>query len=131
MDIANCRMFQPVKSDFSKVSTDNFLKLEFANKGKGALDIGNILICKEVTRHMPAYFKYQTAPNISYTYTRSVPSKLFNYKDTIRDFNIHDHQLPTCSCSSSPCIYSPAAHVITDSDSEVIYLYKNLQIILK
>ena len=106
-------MFQPVKSDFSNVSTDKFLKLEFANKGIDALNIGNILNHKEVTKHIPAYFKYQTTPKISYTYTRSVASKLFNYKETIRDFNIHDHQLPTCSCSSSPYRYSPAGHVIT------------------
>ena len=82
-------------------------------KGIDALNIGNILNHKEVTKHIPVYFKYQTTPKISYTYTRSVASKLFNYKDTIRDFNIHDHQLPTCSCSSSPYLYSPAGHVIT------------------
>ena len=31
----------------------------------------------------------------------------------MRDFNTHDHQLPTCSCSSPPYLYSPAGHVIT------------------
>ena len=56
-----CRMFQPVKSDFSNVS-DKVLKLEFANKGIYALNIGNILNHKEVTKHILAYFKYQTTP---------------------------------------------------------------------
>ena len=123
LDIANCRMFQPVKSDFSNVSTDKFLKLEFANKGIDALNIRNILNHEEVTKHILAYFKYQTTSKISYTNTvRSVASKLFNYKETIRDFNIHDHQLPTCSCSSSPYLYSPNGHVITKNLKIVDYL---------
>ena len=37
----------------------------------------------------------------------------FNYKETIRDFNIHDHQLPTYSCSSSAYLYPLAGHAIT------------------
>ena len=113
LDIANCRIFQPVKPNFSNVSTDKFLKLEFANKGIDALNIGNILNQKEATKHIPAYVKYKTTPKISYTDIIYVASKLFNYKESIRDFNIHDHQLPTCSCSSSPYLYSPAGHVIT------------------
>ena len=69
LDIANCRMFLPVKSDFSNVSTDKFLKLKFANKGIDTLNIGNILNHKEVTKHIPAYFKCQATPKISYTYS--------------------------------------------------------------
>ena len=91
LDIANCRMFLPVKSDFSNVSTDKFLKLKFANKGIDTLNIGNILNHKEVTKHIPAYFKCQATPKISYTYTNSVASKVFNYKQSIRDFKLNEH----------------------------------------
>ena len=83
LDIANCRMFLPVKSDFSNVSTDKFLKLKFANKGIDPLNIGNILNHKEVTKHIPAYFKCQATPKISYTYTNSVASKVFNYNQFV------------------------------------------------
>ena len=91
----------PVKSDFSNVSTDKFLKLKFANKGIDTLNIGNILNHKEVTKHIPAYFKCQATPKISYT--NSVASKVFNSKQSIRDFKLNEHgnQLPLCSCSSS------------------------------
>ena len=108
-------MFLPVKSDFSKVSTDKFLKLKFANKGIDTLNIGNILNHREVTKHIPAYFKCQATPKISYTYTKSVASKVFNYKQSIRDFklNKHGNQLPPCSCSSSAYLYSLVEHIVT------------------
>ena len=64
-------MFLPVKSDFSNVSTDKFLKLKFANKGIDTLNIGNILNHKEVTKHIPAYFK---CPSERCIYRASRPS---------------------------------------------------------
>ena len=55
------------------------------------------------------------ARKISYTYTNSIASKVFNYKQSLRDFKLNEYgsQPPLCSCSSSTYLYSPAGHVVT------------------
>ena len=75
----------------------------------------NILHHKDVTESIPAYFKHQCAPQISYSYTRPIASKIFNYKQSLQDwrFTNHDVHTPSCSCSSSQFLYSPAGHIIT------------------
>lgn len=52
---------------------------------------------------------------MSYNYTSTTASKLFNYKQTLQDINIeHLNGIPPkCSCSSYPNNFSPAGHVIT------------------
>jgi len=68
-----------------------------------------------VQTNVPAYFKQQTATIISYTYTSTIASKMFNHRKTLRQLNIDDHRLtpPVCSCSSSPFNYNPIGHIIT------------------
>ena len=114
LDIANCRLFKPVNSSLSKDSPDRFLHLKFANKGIDAININNILHNKNVRKTIPPYFKYQSNPKISYTYTRSIASKLFNYRQSLQDwrFTNHDYDSP-CSCSSSQFLYQPAGHIVT------------------
>lgn len=55
-----------------------------------------------------------TTPCISYNYTWTIASKLFNYKKTLECLDIEhlNGSPPTCSCSS-PFNYSPAGHVST------------------
>ena len=115
LDIANCRMFKPVNSDIPSESPRKFLNMKFANKGIDAINIGNILNHRDVVKNIPPYFKCQTTPKISYTYTNSIASKIFNYKQSLRDFKLNEHgsQPPLCSCSSSTYLYSPAGHVVT------------------
>ena len=94
---------------------DKFLHIKFANKGIDAINIDNILHHKDVTKSIPAYFKHQSAPKISYSYTRPIASKIFNYKQSLQywRFTYHDVHNPSCSCSSSQFLYSPAGHIVT------------------
>ena len=121
LDIANCRMFKPVNSDIPNESPRKFLNMKFANKGIDAINIGNILNHRDVVKNIPPYFKCQTTPKISYTYTNSIASKIFNYKQSLRDFKLNEHasQPPLCSCSSSTYLYSPAGHVVTGNLNRV------------
>ena len=83
--------------------------------GIDAVNLSNILRHKKVQSCIPEYFKSKSTPRISYTYTPTIASKLFNYKQTLQSLDI-DHLIlnpPTCSCSSSPFNYSPAGHIIT------------------
>ena len=115
LDIANCRMFKPVNSDIPNESPRKFLNTKFANKGIDAINIENILNHRDIVKNIPSYFKYQTTPKISYTYTNSIASKMFNYKQSLPDFKLNEHtsQPPLCSCSSSTYLYSPAGYVVT------------------
>ena len=115
LDIGNCRLFKHVNSSVPIDTSDKFLHLKFANKGIDAININNILHHKDVIKSIPAYFKHQCAPKISYSYTRPIASKIFNYKQSLQDwrFTNHDVHTPSCSCSSSQFLYSPAGHIIT------------------
>ena len=91
-----------------------FLHLKYDNKGIDAVNI-NILNHKNVQSCIPPYFKMKSTPYISYRYTSTIASKLFNHKQTLQCLDIEQlRQNPLkCSCSSSPFNYSPAGHIIT------------------
>jgi len=90
------------------------LNLHFANKGLDAINIANIFHHKSLQANVPAYFKQQDAPIISYTYTSTIASKNFNHRETLQHLNIDDPRLtpPVCFYSSSPFNYNPIGHVI-------------------
>jgi hypothetical protein len=50
--------------------------------------ISNILNRKEVVKEFPPYFKNQSVPIVSYSYTNSIGRKIFNYKEALQDINI-------------------------------------------
>ena len=114
-DIANNRLFKPVLINQNTSTSRIFLKLKFENKGIDAINISNLFRNKGVTSKIPTYFQHRDSPLISYTYTKPVASKLFNYKQALKHLNVHDFKAnpPPCTCSSSPFLYSPAGHIIT------------------
>ena len=79
LDVAKFRLYKPVQT-VSPEETRDFLKLDFRNKGLDAVNISNILNHKKVTSTMPAYFKNQSPPIISYSYSSPIATKIFNYK---------------------------------------------------
>jgi hypothetical protein len=70
---------------------------------------------KNVQSCVPPYFKMKSKACISYRYTFTIASKLFNYKQTLQCLDIEQlrQNPPTCSCSFSPFNYSPVGHIIT------------------
>ena len=115
LDIGRFRLFKPVLTHETESEKRSFLPLFFANKGLDAINLGNILHHKSVKSKVPPYFKDQSVPIISYTYTSPIAPKIFNHKRVLQDLNIDDFKAkpPDCSCNSSPFKYSPAGHVIT------------------
>lgn len=104
MDIAYHRLFKPTQTENTAHAPRHFFKLQYANKGIDAVNISNILNHKKVQSCIPPYFKIKSTPCISYNYTSTVASKLFNYKQTLEDLDIEHlkDNPPTCSCSSAP-----------------------------
>ena len=116
LDTAQYRLFRPVCSDL--LSTDaktHFIKLDFINKGIDAVNLPSILRSKSVTETVPTYFKEKEPPIISYTYTKTIASKIFNFSATLLDLDYHQfHNNPSPrKCNTSSHLYEPYGHVIT------------------
>ena len=78
LDTVQYRLFRPVRSDL--LSTDAktyFIKLDFINKGIDAVNLPSILRSKSVTETEPTYFEEKELLIISYTYTKTIASKIF------------------------------------------------------
>ena len=84
LDTAQYRLSRPVCSDL--LSTDaktHFIKLNFINKCIDAVNLPSILRSKPVTETVPAYFKEEEPPIISYTYTNTIASKISKFSSTL------------------------------------------------
>ena len=90
MDIANHRLFRPVFEHSEELQKRSFFNLKFTNKSIDAINISNILHHKRVKRNIPSYFKDKYSPLVSYSYTNSVASKIFNHKKVLQNLNIDD-----------------------------------------
>ena len=66
-----------------------------------------------VTETVPTHFK--EPPIISYTYTKTIDSKIFNFSSTLSDLDYHQfYNNPSqCECNTSSHLYQPYGHVIT------------------
>jgi hypothetical protein len=65
----------PVRYEPLHENNRNFLHIPFANKGIDATYLNR----KEVVKEIPPYFKNQSVPIVSYSYTNSISRKIFNY----------------------------------------------------
>ena len=117
LDTAQYRLFRPVLSDL--LSTDaktHFIKLDFINKGIDAVNLPSTLRSKSVTETVPTYFKEKEPPIISYTYTKTIASKIFNFSSTLSGLDYYQFRKnpSQCECNTSSHLYQPYGHVITD-----------------
>ena len=86
LDISSNRLFKAARlCDYTETKNRPLLKIKFANDGMDALTLNNILNQKSVQSNIPPYFQNKESPCISYSYTRSVASKIFNYKKSAAD----------------------------------------------
>ena len=97
LDTAQHRLFRPVRSDLR--STDaktHFIKLNFIVNDIDAVNLPSILRSKSVTETVPTYFKEKEPPIISYTYTKTIASKSFNFSSTLSSLDYHQfHKSPS------------------------------------
>ena len=116
LDISSNRLFKAVRvGEPTETRNRPFLNVQFSNKGIDALNVSNILNQKSVQNKIPPYFQCKESPCISYSYTRSVASKIFNYKASLQqlDFQGLSHDPPPCKCSDSKFLYAPCDHIVT------------------
>ena len=116
LDISSNRLFKAVRvGEPSETRNHPFLKVKFANKGIDALNLSNMLNQISVQSKIPPCFQYKESPCISYSYTRSVASKIFNYKASLQQIDFDGlSQNPTpCSCCDSEFLCTPCGHIVT------------------
>ena len=108
-----------IKDSGSSINTDGkhrrgFLNIYFDNKGIDMVNLPTILHSKRVRATVPTYLNNISPPIVSYTYPKTIASKVFNFKQTLKNL---DFEVGTtgssCQCNGSPYIYVPAGHVVT------------------
>jgi len=101
LDVVHHRLYKPILTNSYTPEKSTYLNLHFANKELDAINIANIFHHKSMQSNVPAYFKQQAAPIISYTYTSTISSKIFNHRKTLQHPNIDDPRLTPAVCSCS------------------------------
>ena len=116
--------YQNLDIDLNKF--DSFLVIDFSHKYIDLLNIPQILHNQELLKAFPSKHTY---PKISFKYSRTLGSIVFNYSQfckNVRSENINDYP---CSCDSSPFKDVTHNHVITGNleildDDELKAIFK-------
>ena len=91
------------------------MKIEYLHKGIRAINLPGLLRCKLGTDRFPVYFKHREPPIISYQYSNTVASKLFNFSPTLSNLDVTNYLSSprSCLCQMSKYCYQPHGHIIT------------------
>ena len=130
--IANFRLFRPVRSDVPAEKPKHFMEIKFFNKAVDAINLPALLRSTSVTNKIPVYFRDKEPPIVSYEYTSTVASKLFNFAPALSNLNVSEYfsNPRTCQCKESKFCYEPLGHVIT-GDLRVIENAKLRELVAK
>ena len=115
LDIANYRLFRPMQSDVPAEKPKHFMKIKFLNKAVDAINLPGLLRSTSVTDKIPVYFRDKEPPTVSYEYTSTIASKLFNFAPTLSNLNVSEYlsNSQTCQCKESKFCFEPHGHVVT------------------
>ena len=93
---------------------DNFFHYRLST-GIDTINLTDILIHINVTNKILPYFKDKPITIISYSYTSTIASNIFNYKRLLQNLEIEDFNAisPKCTCTNSPFKYGPSSQVVT------------------
>ena len=114
LDIANYRLFRPVRSGVPAEKPKHFMKIKFLNKAVDAINLP-LLRSTSVTDKIQVYFRDKEPPIVSYEYTSTVASKMFNFPPALSNLNVSEYlsNPQTCQCKESKFCHEPHGHVIT------------------
>ena len=69
LDIANYKLFRPVRSDVPAEKLKHFMKIKFLNKPVDAINIPTLLRSTSVTDKIPVYFRVKEPPELCHMNT--------------------------------------------------------------
>ena len=104
-----------MRRDVPAENPKHFIKIIFFNKAVDAIKLPALLRSISVTNKIPVYFRDKEPPIVSYEYTSTVSSKLFNFSPALSNLNVSEcfSNPQTCQCKESKFCYEPHGHVIT------------------
>ena len=108
------------------------MKITFLIKAVDAINLAALLLSTSVTDKIPVYFRDKRLSIVSYEYTSTVASKLFNFAPTLSNFSVSEYlsNPQTCQCKESKFCYEPHGHVII-GDLRVIENAKLRELVAK
>ena len=109
----HCLKLQDDSAKKDKLKRD-FMNVLFHNKGLDMINLPKLLNSTVVMKSVPDFLDDPTPPIVSYTYTKTISSKIFNDKKVMEDLDMNiGTQDMKCNCSSSAFKYEPLGHVVT------------------
>ena len=86
----------------------------YKDRGIDLINLSNILHNKKVQSLIPPYLD-TSVPTISYKYTKTISSSIFNHVKTVSEFEVDRfcHNEYPCECGQSPFLSTHHGHVIT------------------
>ena len=93
----------------------HFIKIKFFNKAVDANNLPALLRSTSIIDKIPVYVRDKEPPIVSYEYTSTVASKIFNFAPALSNLNVSEYfsNSQTCLCKESKFCYEPHGHVIT------------------
>ena len=67
------------------------MKIKFLNKDVDAINLAAVLWSTSVTDKIPVYFRDKEPPIVSYEYTSTVASKIFNFAPALSNLNVSEY----------------------------------------
>ena len=115
LDIAKYRLVRPVRCDVPAEKSKHFMKIKFLNKAVDAINLPALLRSTSITNKIQVYFRDKEPPIVSYEYTSTVASKIFNFAPTLSNLNVSEYlsNPQTRQCKESKFCYEPHGNVIT------------------
>ena len=85
------------------------MKIKILNKAVDAINLPVLLRSTSVTVQIPVQSRDKEPPIMSYKYTSTVASKLFNFASTLSNLNVSDwlSHPQTCQSKESKFCYEP------------------------
>ena len=133
LDIANCQLVRYWKKWCSNLEAKEHYDNQILNKGVhqpfSPVPLTSVSYKVET---VPTYFKEKEPPIISYTYTKTIANKIFNFSSTLSDLDYHQFHKNSsqCECDTSSHLYQPYGYVIT-GDLSIIPNFKLRDLIAK
>ena len=121
-----------MRSDIPAEKPKHFMKIKFFNKAVDGINLPALLQSTSATDKIPVYFKDKEPPIVSYEYTGTVTSKLFNFAPALSNLNVSEYlsNPQPCQCKKSKFCYERHGHVIT-GDQRVIKNAKLRELVSK
>ena len=87
--------------------------VRYQNHGIDKLKINSILQSQEAKDAIPTNTNEDSEPMLVYKYLPTIRGKIFNYKNTVKEYVHHNHEEIECDCSKSKFKDKDHNHVVT------------------